>query len=193
MDTEKVGETLEVWEVQKPVLGEEEWRPIKGYKDRYEVSNYGRVRGPRGFIGWKGKNRYRIASLHGERRDPLKVPVSGRHFKYEVKVYIHQLVMEAFVGPCPEGLEINHIDGSRDNNRLDNLEYITHGANIKHAYTLGKRKPNGDYKHTKEIVETLYQRVQAGEKIIRVARDLGIKERMGYELLYRREHRLNAR
>lgn len=54
--------------------------------------------------------------------------------------YIHRLVYETFVGEIPEGLEINHKDGNRANNALDNLECLTHRANIKHSFDVLNRK-----------------------------------------------------
>lgn len=42
---------------------------------------------------------------------------------------VHQLVLEAFVGPCPQGMECRHLDGNRTNNRLDNLTWGTRAAN----------------------------------------------------------------
>lgn len=42
---------------------------------------------------------------------------------------VHRLVLEAFAGPCPEGMEARHLNGMRDDNRLVNLEWATHEAN----------------------------------------------------------------
>lgn len=56
---------------------------------------------------------------------------------------IHRLVLEAFIGPCPQKMECNHIDGNKHNNNLSNLEWTTCSKNHKHAYRLGLRKqPN---------------------------------------------------
>ena len=65
------------------------------------------------------------------------------------RVKVHVAVMLTFVGPRPEGLVINHIDGDKTNNALDNLEYCTQLANEHHSLTvLGKthlRGPDGRF------------------------------------------------
>lgn len=45
-------------------------------------------------------------------------------------IHIHTLVMMTYVGPRPDGMEINHIDENKANNRLENLEYVTHKENM---------------------------------------------------------------
>lgn len=63
------------------------------------------------------------------------------HHGRKVGVYIHRLVYEAFNGPLPEGLQINHKDGDKGNNALSNLEAITPSDNSKHAYKEGLKIP----------------------------------------------------
>lgn len=50
---------------------------------------------------------------------------------------VHALVAEAFIGPRPCGLDVNHIDGDKRNNRVENLEYVTRRENVRHALDLG--------------------------------------------------------
>ena len=50
---------------------------------------------------------------------------------------VHRLVMVTFHGPRPEGMEVNHKDGDKLNNRQDNLEYTTRSKNMKHAFANG--------------------------------------------------------
>jgi hypothetical protein len=53
---------------------------------------------------------------------------------------VHRIVLMAFAGKCPEGMEVNHKNGVRNDNRLENLEYVTHRENELHAiHFLGKK------------------------------------------------------
>lgn len=47
--------------------------------------------------------------------------------------YVHDLVAETFIGPRPEGFDIDHIDGNRSNNHYTNLEYVTRKENVRRA------------------------------------------------------------
>lgn len=51
--------------------------------------------------------------------------------------YIHRAVALAFIGPCPEGQEINHKNGIKSDNRPENLEYVTRLENVRHAHRIG--------------------------------------------------------
>lgn len=53
------------------------------------------------------------------------------------KLTVHGLVAEAFIGPRPIGVQVNHIDGDRTNNSATNLEYCTDSENKRHAVSIG--------------------------------------------------------
>jgi hypothetical protein len=58
---------------------------------------------------------------------------------------VHAMVAEAFIGPCPAGLEVNHRNGVKIDNAVANLEYMTHSKNLFHAVReLGKRGRRGE-------------------------------------------------
>ena len=95
------------------------WKPIPGYPG-YEVSDQGQVRSQRGVLSAHTvRGGYKLTYLYLDRK--------RYHF------FIHRLVMTVFVGPCPEGYEIDHIDGDPANNALTNLRYVTHSENMKAA------------------------------------------------------------
>lgn len=111
----------------------EEWRQIGA--SRYDVSSLGRVRRrfARGYDGrwahvltphviWTGYHRVKLSGgARGDARD----------------VYVHVLVAEAFIGPKPEGMQVNHRNGNKADNRAENLEYLTPSENTRHAHALG--------------------------------------------------------
>lgn len=108
----------------------EEWRDCgEGY---YEVSDRGRVRrakpGPGTHAGRMCKPRL---DRYGYHKVTLCVG-TGR-----VTAKVHRIVAEAFLGPCPDGMQVNHIDANKLNNTPSNLEYLTAQDNMKHAFDAG--------------------------------------------------------
>jgi len=110
----------------------EEWRPVVGYEGWYSVSNLGRVRRE---VGGPGTRKGFV--LRGARDTSGRLYVQlSKHAKNRA-ARIHILVARAFLGTPKLGYEVNHIDGDRCNNRLDNLEYVTEAENKAHAVRLG--------------------------------------------------------
>ena len=118
---------------------EEIWKPLKLNPDCYEVSNYGRVRSIAFFNQWGYFKRKEplILKTHKNKGGYVLVSlvVDGKHCSKS----IHRLVFVNFVGEINDGLEINHKDGNKANNMLDNLEICNHSYNMAHAYNSLKR------------------------------------------------------
>lgn len=117
-------------------LFEEIWRPIIGYEELYEVSNFGRVRSLDKrvrMISRSGNESFRIVKgkvlTPQVRKDGYVMIVLYRDTKPEGKL-IHHLVYEAFVDLYIKGLVVDHIDKDRANNRLDNIQQITQRKNV---------------------------------------------------------------
>lgn len=115
----------------------EEWRPVVGYEDLYEVSNLGRVRriglASRSPSGRGGRARLgHVMAPQPDKGGYLKVRLcrNGKTRGF----LIHLLVTAAFLGPTPEGHEVNHVDGIKAHCHVGNLEFLTRPQNMKHAY-----------------------------------------------------------
>ena len=110
----------------------ERWVAVEGYEDKYQVSDMGRVRS---IDHW-------VTYVDGRRRiHKGRVLSAGtdRGYKF-VNLYrnstrntrkVHHLVLAAFVGPRLDGMEVHHINGIRDDNRVENLTYLSHEDNMK--------------------------------------------------------------
>ena len=118
-----------------PGEGLEIWLPILGFP-HYEVSNMGRVRS-NWCKDWR-KMRYIIKPVDnnsGYKKVRLldSDPETGR---VKVKnVPVHRLVARAFIGERPEGYVIDHINGDRWDNRVQNLRYVTCSENLRSKHT----------------------------------------------------------
>lgn len=141
----------------------EEWRPI--YIGLYEASNKGRVR--------------RINSVHGPTLKQYK-EASGYYTvrpcidgKATTKL-VHRLVAEAFLGPCPKGYQVNHIDGDKGNNVPKNLEYLTPEENIKHGIRTGliphHGEDNGSSKLTADNILSISKMRGKGKSVKEIAK-----------------------
>ncbi len=104
------------------------WRVLPSNRN-YLVSDHGRV--------------MRIAP--GKGTEPGRVLKPGKTKDGYLKVelfndgrlcsrYVHRLVVEAFMGAIPAGLDVNHIFGQKTDNRLEHLRVVTHADNTKHAW-----------------------------------------------------------
>jgi hypothetical protein len=146
----------------------EEWRDIEGWPS-YQVSDHGRIRAlakvvPRFNPRWNCEstihrkprllklNKHHALDRKGRKRPSppalmvrLQIQNIGKTF------YVHRLVLQAFIGPCPEGYEACHEDGDPFNNRLSNLRWDTHVENIKDSIrhkTFFPKRYQGAYSST---------------------------------------------
>lgn len=96
-----------------------------------------------------------------------------------IRFYVHRLVLDAFVGPCPDGLESCHEDGDTANNVISNLRWDTHAANIadkvRHGTVLcGERHPSS--RLTEAAVRRVHQLRREGLLHREIAVRVGISD-----------------
>lgn len=71
------------------------------------------------------------------------------------KQYVHRMVAETWIDNPNHYKEVNHVNGDKDDNRVENLEWVTHSQNMRHAYRTGLKEPAGGRKRIPiRIVET---------------------------------------
>lgn len=128
-------------------LPNEAWVDIPDYEHIYQVSNLGRVRSVRG-----------SHSLIGGKLITLTPSGNGYlHFTAAkngdvINLYVHRLVALLFIGDAPDGHIVNHKNGQKQDNRIDNLEYVTPSENNLHAFrVLGHRSRSGERVPTSKL------------------------------------------
>ena len=129
------------------------WKDIKGYEGSYKISNYGRV------MCLDARHYGKIKRPQIDKDGYEKVWLSRNSKKKPF--FIHRLVALHFIDNPEQKPVVNHKDGNKRNNRLDNLEWCTHSENDKHAFKIGLRRPHcgGTSKPVVQIMDDGTQRV----------------------------------
>lgn len=141
----------------------ERWKQVVRWEGYYLVSSHGRVKSEARMIrcsnGKTCQIQARIRRLGKQKSGHLNVTL-WKNGKQETCL-VHQLVMEAFVGPCPPGMEVRHFpDRDPTNNRLDNLQYGTRQENMEDRTIHGtdnRGERSGRAKLTEEKVRQIRQ------------------------------------
>src|SRR5438445_3972066 len=144
----------------------ETWKPAPHYEDLYEVSTLGNCRRIQ-------QNLRPSLDVHG-----YQYVTFSRNGKLK-RVKVAHLVAEAFIGPRPSKHVVNHQDGVRHNNRVENLEYTTYSGNLKHAYRIGLHVPmRGEAHPGAKIscaqVEEVWKQIASGKRNVEIAATLGV-------------------
>lgn len=175
----------------------EAWRPVKGYEGCYEVSDRGRVRSLSRTICFMDKQRLikgRIMKLgvhtHGYRSVGLRL--NGN-----VKTHVvHRLVLLSFHPERLPGMEVDHINNIRHDNRLENLRWVSRAQNMARQVELGTRIMGDTHPNTTlpdaKVVEAVQLR-DRGWTLPQIGRHLGVSSHVAGYAIRTRSRRMSLR
>lgn len=113
----------------------ERWLPVTGYEGVYEVSDAGRIRSLARLDARGRRRSAKVLSPRKTSRDHLSVALYANGTRRDAQ--LHHLVLEAFVGPRPAGMEGCHWNDDPADNRLRNLRWDTRSANVRDSVRNG--------------------------------------------------------
>ncbi len=154
------------------------WKPVPKFEDSHEVSSLGSVRR---ISGGRGTKAGRILKASCTKGGHARISLYRGDGTRGVLVSTSWLVCAAFIGPCPDGRQVNHKDGNPRNNSASNLEYVTPRENCLHrcrVLGIGVGENNGQAKLKSEDVQEIRRRIAGGESQLLIARSFGVSRRM---------------
>lgn len=176
----------------------EEWRPIKGYEGFYEVSSHGRVRSLDRVVdrcNWCPQNRQGKILKGTENRDGY---IKVRLYKNSTgKVFsVHRLVAQAFLPNLKKLSTINHQDGNKQNNRVDNLEWASYKENNNHAIRTGlKKTKTGAQSQRAKLTQTQVNEIRKeyvprkrGKNTCTLAKKYGVSQKTIWNIIHNKTY-----
>lgn len=142
----------------------EVWLEVPGYNGDYLASSFGRIKTMR--IGRRRNYCEKILAAWKNNAGYLTVRVS-RGGKTSTK-FVHRLIATAFHGSPDSTLEVDHLDGDKENNRPDNLQWTTHSKNLKRAVErLGQWQHirSGENHHKAKLTERRVEEIRQLHKV----------------------------
>ena len=139
----------------------EEWRDVVGFEDFYQVSNFGNIKNTKTELIKKIQLNIRLN----------RPQICLSKFDKVTTVYPHKLVMEAFVGKRPVGMECCHADGDPWNNNLSNLRWDTRINNSQDKFKHGTQKLGENHPMSKLTIE----------KVLKIRQDNRVHRLIAFE------------
>ena len=141
----------------------EEWKDIPGYEGLYQASTIGGIRSCEGKVTsnarygrrvWKQRTIKQKFCINKKGRGDFRVELwkDGKH----MTLLVSRLVALTWCGGYQDGWTVNHKNGDPTDNRAENLEWLSHGDNIRHGFA------NGFYPQAKQDGNYSYRDIVAG-------------------------------
>ena len=162
-------------------MSKEQWKEVYDYDGIYAVSSFGRV------VSFEKEKPSKSGSiaLHPERI--MKQSISSFGYNRiglvkngKRKVYaVHRLVAKAFIGLAGSKMQVNHKDGNKLNNHVENLEWVLPSENIQHAIETGLTNNLLENHHNAKLrnadIETIRKLIANGESLIEISNQFNVK------------------
>jgi len=129
------------------------WKNVVDYEEIYQVSNLGRAKS----FHYDAGNGRVLKTQNGTYPQVTLCRDGNRE-----QVSMHHLISKAFLGPAPSpDYEVNHKNGDKYDNRVENLEWVTRSENERHAYrVLGREAPRGEAHKSSKLTRYDVQRIR---------------------------------
>lgn len=169
---------------------QEEWRPIADYEG-YLISNFGRVK------SFKKGNEI-ILAMWSNKDGYLCVNFWKDGKRHNIKV--HRIVAMTFINNPDNLPEVNHKDGNKANNFVENLEWTTRAQNIRHAFDTGLSAPlcgerNGRHKLTQSDVDEIRKTYIKGSRVFgsrALAKKYGVTNKVICDIINNKKWKINS-
>ena len=137
---------------------QEIWKPIAGLEGRYEVSSFGRFKALSRVIQYKD-GRQGLLKERMIKGSTLNVGYILVSFDSKIRRLAHQVVAETFLGASEYKQTVNHKNGIKNDNRVENLEWATYKQNNDHARAMGLNNQHGEHtnlsKYSDQFIEAV--------------------------------------
>lgn len=149
------------------------WISIKGLEGKYEANENGQIR----TLNYKGSNgRIEVFKPAKDAKGYLRTALVINGKAKTIKV--HRVIAETFVSNPLNKPQVNHINGVKDDNRAENLEWVTNRENVVHAYennlvNLKSGESHHRSKYSNELIEKAYSEYLSGTPKRELARKYG--------------------